>query len=96
MRFTGADGGVLAETEWVQEKSQLRTFKYIGKRAKDIGKQVRQKWPEGNYHGVIKVVRPSGSGKRHTVHSVALNIELKAAVTRATVTRAAAHHPNCH
>ena len=75
MRFTGADGGVLAETVWVQEKSQLRTFKYIGKRAKDIGKQVRQKWPEGNYHGVIKVVRPSGSGKRHTVHNVALNID---------------------
>ena len=68
MRFTGADGAVLAETDWVQAKSQLRTFKYIGKKA-------RQDWPKGNYRGVVQVERPSGPGKNHAVQKVDLRID---------------------
>lgn len=68
MRFIGADGGVLAETDWVQEKARLRTFKYIGKKA-------RQDWPRGTYRGTVDVKRPSGPGKRHTSQAVNLTID---------------------
>lgn len=67
MRFTGADGAVLAETDWVQDKNQLRTFKYIGKKA-------RKDWPLGDYRGVVQVARPSGPGAENAQKSVAVTI----------------------
>lgn len=68
MRFTAPDGGVLTETDWVQEKSQLRTFKYIGKKS-------RSDWPKGTYRGLVQVERPSGPGKNHTAQRVDLRID---------------------
>ena len=68
MRFTAPDGAVLAETSWVQEQSKLRTFKYIGKKA-------RAAWTKGAYRGVVQIERPSGPGKNHTVQTVDLRID---------------------
>ena len=56
MRFTGADGGVLAETDGCRKNRSWDVQIYWKAGTSEVA--------EGNYHGVIKVVRPSGSGKR--------------------------------